>query len=127
MHTGIQIYENRFVYEASCPAKGTNPNIDFIVLYDVSESTIEKNDFVDTDASRPMWSFIFFKSQCKDMIVRNNYIYSADKSGEMIEAMDCSGEFQLDQYPDRSSQGGSAKCNNEYYNNIVVGGSNSSQ
>lgn len=123
MHGGINIYENRFVYESSCPAKGTNTNIQFLTLYDVNGGVIEKNDFVDTDPARPMHAYIFLKRMNKDMVLRYNYIDGSVSVGDAygIWLMDCDGEFYWGQAGDRSAQGGSATCNDMVYQNIIYG------
>jgi len=123
MHVGINMYESLFLYEASCPARGSNTNIQFIDTYDMNGAVIEKNDFVNTDPARSMYSFVWMKRMNKDIIIRNNFFDGSAASGDGagIWLMDCDGEFYWGQSGDRSAQGGSATCNDKVYQNIIYG------
>lgn len=124
MHGGIRIFNNRFVHDAQCPARGSSyPYVQFIVAYDSNGMIIENNDFVNTDRVRGLASFIFLKNQNKDTVVRYNYLSSeSPNDGEMVWLMDCDGEAFLGQTGDRSSQGGSPSCNARVYQNVIFGG-----
>lgn len=127
MHFSIRIYNNLFYRDDSCPGPGDNANMAFIVMYHSNGTVVENNDFLDLSTTGN-YSNLFFKSGNKDAIVRNNFIRITSKNSRMpreaIWLMDCDGEFRIDEWGDRSSQGGSARCNTVVHNNIVVGGGN---
>ena len=127
MHYDIRIYNNLFYRDDSCPAPGDNSNLFFIVMYHSNKTLVENNDFIDLSTAGN-YANVFFKSGNKDAIVRYNFFRTTSKSTrmprEVIWLMDCDGEFRIEEWGDRSNQGGSARCNSVVHNNIIIGGGN---
>ena len=126
MHYDIRIYDNLFYRDDSCPAPGDNSNMAFIVMYHSNGTIVENNDFLDL-SSNGNYSNLFFKSGNKDhrsAQLLSDHFQTSRMPREVIWLMDCDGEFRIDEWGDRSNQGGSARCNSVVHNNIVIGGGN---
>ncbi|MBP1655169.1 MAG: hypothetical protein H6Q28_1725 [Bacteroidetes bacterium] len=124
MHKDIHIYNNLFLMDSSCDLPPSN--VQFIVAFSFNGAIIENNDFVNL-TSKPMFAFVYLKRANKDTVVRYNWFkgFKGDPLGVWL--MDCNGDSSLNEFGDRSAQGGSPDCNNKVYQNLFVGISSGAQ
>jgi hypothetical protein len=88
-------------------------------LYHTNGVLIENNDFVNT-SSVNIIALVMLKQGNKDAVVRYNYIRGNGKQDPTgIWINDCDGVNRPNEWGDRSSQGGSPRCNNRMYQNIL--------
>lgn len=134
MHKDIVIRENYFVIDSACEAIMERPPPngcvldslcynEMVILYHTNGAVVEYNDFVNTSSRIALPYYLYVKEGNKDAQIRYNYLQlSSDTDhGGAINAQNCGGTGLIE-WNDRSSQGGSPLCANEYHNNIIVGG-----
>lgn len=124
MHKDVHIYNNLFLMDSSCDLPPSN--LQFIVAFSFNGAIIENNDFVNT-TSKPMFAFVYLKRGNKDTLIRYNWFKGSKGDPFGVWLMDCNGDSSLDEFGDRSNQGGSPDCNNKVYQNVFVGISSGAQ
>jgi hypothetical protein len=124
MHKDVRIFDNLFLMDSSCDLPPSN--LQFIVAFSFNGAVIENNDFVNT-TSKPMFAFVYLKRGNKDTIVRYNWFRGSKGDPVGVWLMDCNGALRIDQFGDRSNQGGSPDCNNRVYQNVFLGISSGAQ
>ena len=124
MHKDIHIYNNLFLIDSSCDLPPSN--LQFIVAFSFNGAIIENNDFVNM-TSKPMFAFVYLKRANKDTVVRYNWFRGSKGDPLGVWLMDCNGDSSLNEFGDRSDQGGSPDCNNKVYQNLFVGISSGAQ
>ena len=124
MHKGIHIYNNLFLMDSSCDLPSSN--LQFIVAFSFNGAIIENNDFVNS-SSKPMFAFVILKRGNKDAVVRYNWFKGISGDPLGVWLMDCNGDTALNEFGDRSNQGGSDDCNNKVYQNVFLGLSSGAQ
>lgn len=124
MHRGLRISENLFLMEASCDQPPGN--VGFISAFSFNGAIVENNDFINTSA-KIMTAFILLKRGNKDTIIRYNYFRGIVGDPLGVWLMDCNGDSSLDEFGDRSNQGGSPDCNNQVHHNVFVNLSSGAQ
>lgn len=118
MHKDIRIYENLFLMGSSCDIPPAN--LQFIVAFSFNGALIANIDFVNT-STKSMFAFVKLKRGNEDTVLRYNWFKGIGGDPLGVWLMDCNGDSSLDEFGDRSDQGGSSDCNNKVYQNIFVG------